>query len=92
MLREAHLADIEDGIVLKVHTLTYQKIADALDVTLGQLDGSEDLAKDAKLEDELSPNQAWLVRSIVRLILILGTLTLIGLFLSTTSLLLSTLG
>jgi len=75
-MREEYLCDIEAGVILKVHTFTYQKIADALGVTLGVLDGSEELAPNAKLEDEVPSEYLWFVKMTIRAVLVLGTLTL----------------
>lgn len=74
-MREAYLIDIEQGNVIKVHTMTYQKIADALGVTLSILNGDEEIPGGMSLEDEIPEGQRFLIKIILRLIITLGVVT-----------------
>ena len=79
-MREAYLIDIEQGNVIKVHTMTYQKISDALGVTLSILNGDEEIPGGMSLEDELPEGQRTLIKITLRLILTLGVVATLLLF------------
>lgn len=88
--RESYLLDIEAGNVLKVHSLTYQKIADALGITLPMLNGDEEVPVGMSLEDEVPEEYRWLVRNIIYLVVILGTQVIILALIVSSSLVLQT--
>jgi hypothetical protein len=75
-MREAFLIQIEDGSSLHVHAFTYQKIADALGVTLAMLDGSEDVDDKKSLEEAVPEEYRWLIKVTMNLVITLGVLTL----------------
>ena len=76
-LRTVYLMAIEDDSAPRVHTRTYQKIADALNVPLEYLFGNVPLDPALTLEKELEDHPwRWFISLILRLIIVLGTLTL----------------
>lgn len=75
-MRETFLLDIESGVVLKVHTFTYRKIADALGVTLGQLMGEDEIPAHLTLEDAAPEEYRWLIKNTMAMVITLGVFTL----------------
>lgn len=76
-VRPQFVANIEDG-TQKAHTLTYRKIADALNVPLEMLlDQNYVPPTPEKWQDELPGPYRWLIVWIIRLVIILGALWLI---------------
>lgn len=77
-IRVEYVLDIEDGVP-KVHTRTYQKIADALNVNLQYLLTGERETEPAKLDllAEVPPEWRWLIRLTMRLVIVFGTLNLL---------------
>lgn len=75
--REIYLIDIEEGNVLKVGVWTYQKIADALGITLGMLNGDDEVPENASLEEELPEGYRTLIKGTLMLTIALGILALI---------------
>lgn len=79
-LREEYLIQIENGHILKVHTRTYQKIADALGITLGMLLGEEEILRNAIDEEELpNPLTKLILFFVISLGLLASTSLLFGL-------------
>jgi transcriptional regulator with XRE-family HTH domain len=81
LMRNQYLEQIEDDIVVP-HTRTYQKIADALGVRLQHILGEEELPRKAKLSDELDGPYLVVVQGTMKLIVLFGTLALIGVLLA----------
>jgi len=74
-MRESFLLDIEDGNIVKIHPRTYQKIADALNLTLGMLNGDEDIPENASIYDEIPEKYRFLIKIILILVVVLGVIT-----------------
>lgn len=78
-MREGFLIEIEDSAIPKVNTLTFRKIADALGTSVDYLLGLEPAATGhEEILDEVPAEYRWLVKWTIRLVVILGTLSLIA--------------
>ncbi len=78
-MRPAYLLDIEEGRTFRVHTFTYQKVADALGVTLGMILDQESPPKaDHDVLQEVPESWRWIVRLTVSLAFLLGALSLLA--------------
>lgn len=77
-MRPQYLLEIEEGQAPKVHIRTLQKLADALGVTLGMITG-EELPPPPGLTvfDEVAPEYQFVVKVVVRLVVVLGSLLLL---------------
>jgi transcriptional regulator with XRE-family HTH domain len=78
-MRPQYLLQIESGEIHRVHTFTYQKLADALHVTLGMVLGQE-LSPPAghTVFQELPSSYRFVVRATIHMCLLFGSLLLLG--------------
>lgn len=79
VMRPQFILQIEDGEAPHVHTRTWQKIADVLDVTLEDIFNEDEVAiSEGNVIDEVSEENRPLVIFTLRLTFLLGALVLIA--------------
>lgn len=76
-MRPQYLARLEEETEEIVSFRTWQKLADALDVTLSELQDIDTIPPDHSIFDEIEERTRWFPLLVVKLIMLLGTLALL---------------